>query len=174
MRLYHATTATYAPGQVVGPFAATHFFGAMASANRAWLETVLEAGRGDRRPSRTVAVYALTSPGACGRYLSAQKAHGIGSHGTQGTGHIYEIAMAHPRPAPMAIVGRIDRLGFGHAAIPRAVAEYWDPQDSWNVLEYLAETFTVIAEIPAPDAIALKEAYSAYERDWRHARERFV
>lgn len=173
MQLFHASLQVYARGQVIGDFAASSFHALMTSTGNGWIETALAGGRPPTAPSRSVAQYAFDNAAACWNFLSGQQGNGIGGTGVVAGIHLYEIEMAGPWPAPMAIVGRLEKLGAAHSHIPAAVAEYWQPKAAWSNLEYLDVAFTVISEVAKPGLKELGGAVMDSENDWRLARTLF-
>jgi hypothetical protein len=164
MQLYHASTNHYARGEVVGPFENTRFFAnkIIPNGNQS-VEDLLEHARPKTKYSRVNAVYAFADPGQCISFLRGEGAAQF---------YLYKVAMDSTTFCPMLLVDLIREHKSTAQVYEALIKEYWEPVREWRVMEYLAGTLKILAEV-AKDEYMIQSytADLAYQSDMKQGSE---
>ncbi|MGH9461140.1 MAG: hypothetical protein ACRD1X_07970 [Vicinamibacteria bacterium] len=145
----------YRPGEIVGPLTRNDYSDpARGSAQSLRAQTALDAGRPRGAVSRLSAHFAFDTPELCLAYWSAEakraKACGDAASPYLLPPRYYEIEMAAPVKAPMAVAEWVFQLVAHHVDPAPAITEYWAPRPAWRVWEYLDREMTVVGETGLP------------------------
>lgn len=85
--------------------------------------------------------------------------------------HVYRARLVPFHIGPLAVIDVLhERLeaGAGTQAIEPLIREYWRPTDTWHLQEILAESLTILEEVPPERAIYLRQ-WVHYNLDRLHA-----
>lgn len=136
MRLFHASFHEYSEGEVITatPLAARY----------QGVAELLDRNRPANAPLRSRSVFALNDA-----YYSAIYINAIENQDRPR--FIYEVEMASPWRAPMAIVNQISKRGAHSQALSRLIQEYWSPQHEWNVFEFFSPAMVVKGIVDFPN-----------------------
>jgi hypothetical protein len=121
MAYFHASRNDYQSGDVirVPEGEQSHAFMLSLELGMQWREEKLESARNGRANSRRSAVYAANTLGNAALFLRSQP------NQENRPLLVYEVAVTHQSPSPMALIGYIDDRGPDFPSLSACIEEYW-------------------------------------------------
>jgi hypothetical protein len=164
--LFHVSTQKYSAGQIIRipEGTATNYMQKLMAANNMRGEDLLEDRRPPQAPTRCGTQYAFADLYDCRNYGESQyKGQEL---------YYYRVSMTNPTAAPMALIDVMKQQEATGEELKIMVAQYWNPTEDWEVLEYLSATMKILEEVPAPvsDDMRLHGATYSYQRDIERAK----